>query len=171
MLYPAFLFTARALSISVITPIAKFKPMHWCSKNPSPIFSCPLIATMRAFKTDWFFHILLLCYYVNDRAPLAYPAFRFRSVLVRSAFPQMSGLMLCAYPTFLSADAASDKLGFYGLKGGTWTHDIWTHKPAFYLWTTNNIWYFLRGSNPQLPTCKDGTLTSCVKEVYGGKRG
>lgn len=121
MLYPVSFSTIRALSISIITPIAKFKPVHWCSKNPSPIFNCPLIATMRAFKTDWFFHILLLCYYVNDRAPLAYPAFRFRSVLVRSAFPQMSGLMLCIYPTFLSAGAASDRLGFYGVDEEEWS--------------------------------------------------
>ena len=66
-----------------------------------------------------------------DRAPLAYPAFRFRSVLVRSAFPQLSGLMLCIYPTFLSAVAASDRLGFYGVKYQTRTGDIRTHNAAF----------------------------------------
>ena len=67
-----------------------------------------------------------------DRAPPTYPAFRFRSVLVRSAFPQMSGLMLCVYPTFLSAGAASDRLGFYGAKGGTRIHTSQTHNLVLY---------------------------------------
>ena len=57
-----------------------------------------------------------------DRAPPAYPAFRFRPYL-SGALSELSGLMLCIYPTFLSASASSDRLGFYGLKGETRTHD------------------------------------------------
>ena len=57
---------------------------------------------------------------VNDKVLLTYPAFRFRSVLVRSAFPQMSGLMLFIHPTFLSDSAASDGLSFFwGKRRGT----------------------------------------------------
>ena len=65
-----------------------------------------------------------------DRAPPAYPTFRFRPYL-SGALSELSGLMLCIYPTFLSAGAASDRLGFYGERCQIRTDDIQTHNLAF----------------------------------------
>ena len=121
MFYPAFSSARRTLCTPIIAHFAPLKPMHWRFKYPFPIWSCPLITTMRTFKSDELFHMLLLCYYVNDKVLLTYPAFRFRSVLVRSAFPQLSGLMLFIHPTFLSAGAASDGRSFYGVDEEEWS--------------------------------------------------
>ena len=40
--------------------------------------------------------------------------------------------MLCIYPTFLSAGAASDRLGFYGVRDGARSRNICSHSAVLY---------------------------------------
>ena len=125
----------------------------------------------------------------SDRAPFTYLTFRFRPYL-SGALSELSGLMLYIYPTFLSTDAASDRLGFYGVSDGARSRNAWIHNPVLYqlsykhhllerytglgpvafclgsrrsTWLANTAWCILTGSNRRLPTCKDGTLPTELK--------